>query len=231
MLDFSKFEDKLEIHFVNIDLLKQAFTHRSYLNENTSWRLGHNERLEFLGDAVLELVVSENLFLQFPNEPEGYLTSLRAALVNADILSEVAVELGFDDFLLLSKGESKDNGRGRRYILANTFESLIGAIYLDSGYGHAKKFIETNLISAKLDSVIKEEKFRDPKSLFQEKAQAKEGITPLYKLIEEWGPDHFKHFKMAVYLGDEMIAEGEGPSKQSAEVAAAQNALKAKDWE
>jgi ribonuclease-3 len=201
------------------------------LNENSSWRLGHNERLEFLGDAVLELVVSEYLFEKFPNEPEGFMTSVRVALVNADMLSEVAEESGFDDYILLSKGEKKDGGRGRRYILANAVESLIGAIYLDSTYAKAKKFILKNLVEAKLEKVMKERSFKDPKSLFQEKAQALIGVTPVYKLIEEWGPDHYKHFKMAVYLGEEAVAEGEGPSKQIAEIEAARNGLDVKDWD
>jgi len=230
MKDFSKLEEKLEIKFKKIDLLKQAFTHRSYPNENPSWRLGHNERLEFLGDAVLELVVSEYLFEEFPNESEGYLTSLRASLVNADTLSEAARELDFNDFILLSKGEAKDTGRGRNYILANTLEALIGATYLDQGYSKAKKFIEKRLIKEKLTSIIEEKKFKDPKSLFQEKAQALIGFMPVYKPTEEWGPDHNKHFKMAVYLGEELIAEGEGVSKQIAEIEAARKALEVKGW-
>ncbi len=230
MTDFSKFEEQLGVKFHNIDLLKQAFTHRSYLNENAHWRLGHNERLEFLGDAVLELVVSEYLFEEFSNEPEGYLTSLRASLVNADSLAEVATELGFNDFILLSKGEAKDTGRGRNYILANTFEAFIGALYLDQDYKRAKKFIDKHLTKAKLNSIIEEKKFKDPKSLFQEKAQAAVGLTPVYKVVEEWGPDHNKHFKMAVYLGEELVAEGEGPSKQAAEINAAKNGLEAKGW-
>jgi ribonuclease-3 len=230
MVDFSKLEEKLDLKFHNLDLLKQAFTHRSYLNENLHWRLGHNERLEFLGDAVLELVVSEYLFEEFPNEPEGYLTGLRASLVNADTLSEVALELDFNDFILLSRGEAKDTGRGRNYILANSFEALIGAIYLDQNYRKAEKFIEKQLIKPKLSAIIEEKKFKDPKSLFQERAQAVAGFTPLYKVVEEWGPDHSKHFRMAVYLGDELVAEGEGPSKQEAEVEAAKKALEVKGW-
>lgn len=230
MTDFSKFEEQLEIKFHNVDLLKQAFTHRSYLNENSHWCLGHNERLEFLGDAVLELVVSEYLFEEFPNEPEGYLTSLRASLVNADTLAETATELGFNDFILLSKGESKDTGRGRNYILANTFEAFIGALYLDQDYKKAKKFVDKHLIKTKLTAIIEEKKFQDPKSLFQEKAQAAVGLTPAYKVLEEWGPDHNKHFRMAVYLGEELVAEGEGPSKQAAEINAAKNGLEAKEW-
>ncbi|MDP2856046.1 MAG: ribonuclease III [bacterium] len=230
MTDFSKLEEQLEIKFHNVDLLKQAFAHRSYLNENSHWRLGHNERLEFLGDAILELVVSEYLFEEFPNEPEGYLTSLRASLVNADTLAETATELGFNDFILLSKGESKDTGRGRNYILANTFEAFIGALYLDHDYKKAKKFIDKHLIKTKLTAIIKEEKFKDPKSLFQEKSQTAVGLTPVYKVVEEWGPDHNKNFRMAVYLGEELVAEGEGPSKQAAEINAAKNALETKGW-
>ncbi|HOX21520.1 MAG TPA: ribonuclease III [Candidatus Paceibacterota bacterium] len=230
MTDFSQLEEQLEIKFHNLDLLKQAFTHRSYLNENSHWRLGHNERLEFLGDAVLELVVSEYLFEEFPNEPEGYLTSLRASLVNADTLAKTSTELGFNDFILLSKGEAKDTGRGRNYILANTFEAFIGALYLDQDYKKAKKFIDKHLIKTKLTAIIEEKRFKDPKSLFQERAQAAVGLTPVYKVVEEWGPDHDKHFKMAVYLADELVAEGEGPSKQAAEINAAKNGLETKGW-
>jgi ribonuclease III len=229
-IDFSKLEEIIEIKFKDIELLKQAFTHRSYLNEDLNWKKGHNERLEFLGDAVLELIVSDYLFIKYPEEPEGFMTNLRAALVNADTLSNVARDLNFNNFILLSKGEAKDLGRGRNYILANAFEALIGAIYLDQNYEAARRFIEKNLIEAQLEKIIEDKTFKDPKSLFQEKSQALLNITPIYKLIEEWGPDHDKHFKMGLFLGNEKIAEGEGHSKQEAELSAAKNGLEVKGW-
>lgn len=229
-IDFSKLEEIIEIKFKDIELLKQAFTHRSYLNEDLNWKKGHNERLEFLGDAVLELIVSDYLFIKYPEEPEGFMTNLRAALVNADTLSNVARDLNFNNFILLSKGEAKDLGRGRNYILANAFEALIGAIYLDQNYEATRRFIEKNLIEAQLEKIIEDKTFKDPKSLFQEKSQALLNITPIYKLIEEWGPDHDKHFKMGLFLGNEKIAEGEGHSKQEAELSAAKNGLEVKGW-
>jgi ribonuclease III len=229
-IDFSKLEEIIEIKFKDIELLKQAFTHRSYLNEDLNWKKGHNERLEFLGDAVLELIVSDYLFIKYPEEPEGFMTNLRAALVNADTLSNVARDLNFNNFILLSKGEAKDLGRGRNYILANAFEALIGAIYLDQNYEATRIFIEKNLIEAQLEKIIEDKTFKDPKSLFQEKSQALLNITPIYKLIEEWGPDHDKHFKMGLFLGNEKIAEGEGHSKQEAELSAAKNGLEVKGW-
>lgn len=230
MRDFSQLEKKLKIKFKKIDFLKQAFTHRSYLNEHPRWSYGHNERLEFLGDAVLELVVSEYLFENFPNESEGFLTNLRASLVNAQTLSRLAEQLEFNQFMLLSRGEAKDTGRGRRYILANTFEALVGAIYLDQGYSRARRFIVAQLIKKFLPEILKTGRLKDPKSYFQEKAQGELGITPFYKLLEEWGPDHAKHFRVGVYLGEELIAEGEGNSKQEAEMEAAQKALEIKGW-
>ncbi len=229
-VNFSKLEEIIGIKFKDKEILQQAFTHRSYLNEDVNWKKGHNERLEFLGDAVLELVVSDYLFTKYPEEPEGFMTNLRAALVNADTLSNVARDLNFNNFILLSKGEAKDLGRGRNYILANAFEALIGAIYLDQNYEAAKEFIEKNLIEAQLGKIIEDKTFKDPKSLFQEKSQALLNITPIYKLIEEWGPDHAKHFKMGLFLGNEKVAEGEGHSKQEAELSAAKNGLEIKGW-
>src|SRR3989339_1337454 len=216
MTNFSKLENQIGVEFKNQTRLKEAFTHRSYLNENPAWGIEHNERLEFLGDAVLELIVTEYLFLKFPEKPEGELTSLRAALVNANMLSEAAQDLGLNDYLLLSRGEAKDLGRARQYILANTFEALIGAIYLDAGYGAADEFIKKNILSRMRD-VIAKKLFRDPKSLFQERAQEIYGATPKYEVSKEWGPDHNKHFIVGVYVGRELIAEGEGPSKQEAQ--------------
>ncbi len=229
MQNLSNLESKLLLKFNNQDLLLQALTHRSYLNENPSFRVGQNERLEFLGDAVLELVVTEVLFQQFPEKPEGELTSFRAALVNSKMLSDVSTDIGMNDFLLLSRGEAKDIGRARQYILANAFEALIGAIYLDQGYAEAKNFID-RIIMPRLEEVLSKKLYKDPKSLFQEEAQERVGTTPGYEVVNEWGPDHDKHFIVGVFLGKEKIAEGEGPSKQIAQEEAARNALHFKGW-
>jgi ribonuclease III len=226
---YSQREQKLGVAFKNADLLQQALTHRSYLNENPSFRLGHNERLEFLGDAVLELVVTEALYAKFPDKPEGDLTSFRAALVNAKMLAEIAVELEINEFLLLSRGEAKDVGRARQYILANTFEAIVGALYLDGGYAAAKEFIGRVVLSH-TDEVVSKKLYKDPKSLFQEEAQERASTTPSYEVVREWGPDHDKHFVVGVYLGKELIAEGEGPSKQIAQEEAARLGLHAKGW-
>jgi len=225
----SKLEKNLKIKFKSKKLLEQAFVHRSYLNENPSCKLEHNERLEFLGDAVMELVVTNHLFKKYPNNPEGDLTTWRAALVNSKMLSEVATKLGFNDYLMLSKGEGQDTGRARQFILANTFEAVVGAIYLDSGFDKAKTFLEKNLL-CELERVLKEKLYLDPKSLFQEEAQGKMGITPSYELIKEEGPDHCKKFEVGVYLNGDLIAAGEGPSKQSAQEDAARKGLKKKGW-
>jgi ribonuclease-3 len=230
MNDFSKFEKKIGVNFKNKNLLIQAFTHRSYINENPAWRGSHNERLEFLGDAVLELVSTEHLYNTRPKSTEGEMTSLRAALVNADMLSGVAQELKMGDFLLLSKGESKDEGRARQYILANAFEALVGAIYLDQGYGAALSFLKKYLFP-KLKEVVEKKLWIDAKSLFQEKAQDVLGITPTYKVLGESGPDHNKRFVVGVYLENRLIAEAEGSSKQEAEEHAARHALKLNNWE
>jgi ribonuclease-3 len=230
MKNFAILEKSLGLEFKNRDLLIEAFCHRSYLNEHPDFYLPHNERLEFLGDAVLELIVTEYLYKKYPEKNEGELTNWRAALVNAKILGEVARELGFNDFLLLSKGEEKETGKARLYILANTFEALIGAIYLDQGYEVAKKFVEKNLIERKLPEIIEKGLFKDPKTRFQEEAQERVKITPTYKVLEEWGPDHAKHFIVGVFLGNELVAKGEGTSKQEAEEEAAKNALKIKGW-
>ena len=229
MKDFSLFEKKLNLKFKNKDLLIQAFCHRSYLNENPDFYLKNNERMEFLGDAVLELVVTEYLFQKYPKKSEGELTNWRAALVNAKILGDLAKELDFNDYLLLSRGETKELGKARQYILANCFEALIGAIYLDSGYKNCQKFVEKNLIK-KLPEIIEKGLFRDAKSRFQEEAQERAGITPLYKVLKEWGPDHAKHFIIGVFLAETLVAQGEGSSKQEAEEEAAKNALEIKRW-
>ncbi|MCX6722955.1 MAG: ribonuclease III [Candidatus Staskawiczbacteria bacterium] len=229
MKDFEVLEKNLGIKFNNKDLLKQAFTHRSYLNENPGFKLDHNERLEFLGDAVTELIVTDHLYRSYPEKAEGELTNWRAALVNAKMMTSVAEELGFNDFLLLSRGESKEMGKARAYILANTFEALLGALYLDSGYKVCDEFLQKYLLK-NLAEIIKDGSYKDSKSKFQEKAQEKVSITPNYKVVKESGPDHDKIFVVGVFLGDEIIAEGKGSSKQEAEEAAAKLALEVKNW-
>lgn len=224
----SELEQKISIKFKNKDILLQALTHRSYLNENPKWHLDHNERLEFLGDAVLELSVTDYLYRNFPN-PEGEMTNWRAALVNANMLAKISSDFDLNNYVLLSRGEAKDIGRARQYILANAVESLIGAIYLDLGYESADKFI-IKFIIKELSEIIEKKLFRDAKSLFQERAQDKVGITPTYEVLEEWGPDHARNFKIGVYLGKEMAGQGQGPSKQEAQQMAAEDALANKRW-
>lgn len=212
-------------------LLRQAFVHRSYINENRDAAAGgHNERLEFLGDAVLELVITDHLFGKYPDKPEGDLTLYRSALVNATTCAAVATKLGMNDFLILSKGEAKDTGRARQYILANAFEAVIGALYLDQGYDAAKGFILQH-VSPLIESILTEGSWMDAKSRFQERAQEIEEHTPIYKLIKETGPDHDKHFNVGVYVGTKLVASGDGKSKQDAEQAAARKALEVKGWE
>jgi ribonuclease-3 len=227
--DFSKFEKIIGITFKNKDILRQAFTHRSYLNEHRDSELVHNERLEFLGDAVLELIVTEYLYTKYPDNNEGELTSYRSALVNAITLSDAAAKIGINDFLLLSKGEAKDTGRARQIILANAIEAIIGAIFLDQGYEIAKYFISNNIFNL-IEKIIEDKTWLDAKSKFQEQAQDHEAITPQYKTVKEEGPDHDKQFTVGVFLGKNKVAEGSGKSKQEAEQVAADNALKAKGW-
>jgi ribonuclease-3 len=227
--DFSLIEQKINTHFTNKDLLRQAFTHRSFINENKHTTQEHNERLEFLGDAVLELATTSFLFKEYPKKHEGDLTSYRAALVNTNTLSEVALGLGFNNFLLLSKGESKDTGRARQYILADTFEAVIGAIYLDQGYEAAYTFIATHLLTLAAE-IVKTGSWVDAKSHFQEKSQEVLSATPIYETILEEGPDHNKYFTVAVKIKDETIATGRGKSKQEAEQEAARKALEKKEW-
>ncbi len=229
MAELKSLEKNIQIEFNNQDLLKQALVHRSYLNENPGFSLQDNERFEFLGDAVLEMVVTEYLYQNYPN-PEGDLTNWRAALVNAKMLTKVSDRLGINDHLLLSKGENKDTGRARRYILANALEAIIGAIYLDQGYEKAKEFIEKEILK-ELPEIIKQGLDRDPKSSFQEEAQERVGLTPTYDVLEEWGPDHAKNFIVGVFLDKEEIAHGQGVSKQEAQEKAAKEALKKKGWE
>lgn len=229
MIDFSKLEKKLKIRFKNKDLLTQAFIHRSYLNENPDFPLPHNERLEFLGDAVIELAVTTYLFEKYPKKPEGELTNWRAALVNAKMLANVARKIGFNPFLLLSRGEARETGKARHYILANSFESFVGSLYLDQGYKACQKFVEKYLIK-ELPQIIATKSFKDAKSLFQEKAQEKVGITPTYRVLKDWGPDHKKNFVIGAFLRSELVAQGEGSSKHEAEEAAAKKALAVKEW-
>lgn len=229
MKDWSKLEKIIGTNFENQDLLKQALVHRSYLNENPDFHLPHNERLEFLGDAVLELSVTKHLYDSY-SDPEGTLTNWRAALVNAKILAEITQKLGIEEFLFLSHGEAKDKeSKARQIILANAFEAIVGAIYLDQGMESADAFI-TKVVISRLPHIISAGLYIDAKSRFQELVQEKFSITPTYHVLEESGPDHAKHFLIAVNIGDTFIAKGEGTSKQEAQMSAATNALK-EDWE
>jgi len=228
-IDLVQLKKTLGIDIVNTDLFQEALTHRSYLNEHKEYTHPHNERLEFLGDAVLELIVTRYLFDNFKN-PEGELTSFRAALVNGDMLGKIGHELGLQDFLLMSRGESRDTGRARTYLVANAMESVIGALYMDQGYDAAKQFIE-KYVTVCLDEVLAEGLYTDPKSRFQELAQEKTGITPGYRVLREWGPDHDRHFVAGVFLGEELVAEGEGISKQEAQREAARQGIIIKGWE
>ncbi len=227
--DFSVVEQRIGFKFANQDLLTQALVHRSFLNENRDFPIGHNERLEFLGDAVLELIVTEYLYHHYDN-PEGELTNWRASLVNSNMLSTMMVELNIEEFLFLSKGEQKDaQSKARLKILANAFESITGAIYLEHGYEGAKKFITERLLS-KLDFILKNKLYVDPKTYFQEQAQEKIGVTPTYKVLLEEGPDHNKMFTVAVMLGTQEVARGTGSAKQIAQVDAAHKAIQLKGW-
>ncbi len=229
MINFSNFEKKTKIIFKDKSLLEQAFIHRSFINENPATKLSHNERLEFLGDAVLELIVTNFLYKKYPTYTEGELTALRSALVNAVIISEVATSIGMNDYLLLSKGEAKDKGKARQYILANTFEAYMGALYLDQGIEVVEKFVNKYLLP-KTEEIVSKKLWRDAKSLVQEKAQEFVNVTPAYKVLSESGPDHDKHFTIGIFFGASKIAEGKGQSKQEAEQSAALAALKAKNW-
>jgi len=226
--EFKSFEEKTGFIFTDKVLLQLAFTHRSFVNENRQLT-EHNERLEFLGDAVLELAVTEHLFGKFASKAEGELTAVRAALVNTQSISKAAQDLGMNDYLLLSKGEANDTGRARQYILANTFEAFIGALHLDQGYEASSKFIADNLF-AKVDEIVEKKLWQDAKSKLQELAQEHMSITPSYKSVSEVGPDHNKVFTIGVMFDDVEIAQGEGKSKQEAQQDAAQKALEVKGW-
>lgn len=229
MRDYSKFEDSIGVTFADKGLLTQAFVHRSYLNEHPTFAYGHNERLEFLGDAVLELVVTEHLYRNYPN-PEGELTNWRAALVNAKMLSDIAKDMGIEPYLYLSHGEAKDGGsKARMYILANAIEAVIGAMYLDQGTEVVRGFVNRFVLS-RLPHILEHQLHLDPKSRFQERAQETVGLTPTYRVLEERGPDHAKEFTVGVYLGDDLVAQGTGTSKQEAQIDAAEKGIRAKNW-
>jgi ribonuclease-3 len=228
MADFKGYAVQLGLTYKNLHLLEEALTHRSYLNENKASG-SHNERLEFLGDAVLELATTHFLFTKFPNKPEGDLTAYRASLVNTVSLAESAKLLGLNDMLLLSKGEAKDTGRARDIILANAFEAVLGSIYLDQGYEAAEAFVARTLYP-KMDAIIASRAYQDAKSRFQETAQEKRSITPSYKTLSEEGPDHDRLFTVGAFLHEEEVARGTGKSKQEAEQAAATAALDKTGW-
>lgn len=228
-INLEKIEQKLGLQFKDQRLLQTAFVHRSYLNERPGFDLPSNERLEFLGDAVLQLTVSEHLYQNFPNEPEGELTNYRASIVNAKTLSEVSAKLSLGEFLLLSRGEEASGGRRRPYLLANTFEALLGVIYLDLGLAAAQRFVGQHILPL-LGTIIKEERYKDYKSKLQELAQEKLSITPIYKVLEEEGPDHAKHFRVGVFVNDRQVGIGDGSSKQVAEQEAARLAFDDKTW-
>ncbi|PIS23058.1 ribonuclease III [candidate division WWE3 bacterium CG08_land_8_20_14_0_20_40_13] len=223
-MNFENLEKNLNLKFTNRKLLEMAFTHRSYLNESKEEGIESNERLEFLGDSVLQFLTSEFLYGKYKSDPEGTLTSYRAATVNTNSLSREALRLELGNYLFMSKGEEATGGRTRPYIMANTFEALLGALYMEFGMEVCEKFLHKELFY-KIDAIVKEEKYKDPKSTLQEVTQEKFGITPIYKVINETGPDHDKVFTAGAFLGDRILAEGRGPSKQRAEEQAAQKAL------
>lgn len=224
-MKLEELEKIIGVKFKNPELLKEALTHSSYLHENPSASSGRdNERLEFLGDSVLELITSEFLFKTYPDQPEGQLTVLRAALINYQTLAKVAREIDLENYLLLSKGEAKDLGKARETILADALEALLAAIYLDQGYQASQNFVQKFLLPL-LEEIVVKELFRDSKSVLQEIAQEKFKLTPTYKVLEESGPDHQKIFRVGVYFGENLIAQGHGASKQEAETSAASQAL------
>lgn len=225
-MDITKYQDFAKRHFgdfEDLNLLITAFTHRSYLNEHKKTALEHNERLEFLGDAVLEMVVTEHLYSNY-KEPEGILTNWRSALVRTESISAAADREGFEPLLRLSRGEKRGSVRAREQILANTYEAVVGALYLMKGYEAAKEFISRTLLPT-FEGILKTGTWMDPKSRLQELVQNKEGFTPIYKVLSEEGPDHDKVFVIGVYVDNQLKGQGNGPSKQAAQVAAALNAL------
>lgn len=229
MQEIKNFLNNNTITYNNEKLYEQAFVHRSFINENPKFEMGHNERLEFLGDAVMELIVTDFLYKKYDGHSEGDLTVYRAALVNTQTISAVATEFGFNDYLRLSKGESKDMGKARMVILADTYEAVLGAMYLDMGYDACKAWVEKTLLP-NTDKIIQNKLYKDPKSLVQEKAQEKMQITPRYKVISESGPDHDKVFVVGIYFNEDLAGEGQGKSKQESESAAAKAALEKYGW-
>ncbi len=221
--DFAR--TKLGFEYDNIQLLVTALTHRSYVNEHKKSVSEHNERLEFLGDAVLELVVTDFLYNNY-SEPEGILTSWRAALVRTESIGDAGDKLGYEPLLRMSRGEKKGSDRARQQILANAFEAVIGSIYLEKGYAEAEKFIHRH-ITSKLESILSKGTWRDPKSHLQEVSQRLDGATPVYRVISEEGPDHEKTFTLGAYVGEKLMGKGVGPSKQFAQQVAARAALEA----
>ncbi len=223
-MNIEELEKILETKITNVQLFETAFTHRSYLNEHHLSGLVSNERLEFLGDAVLQLLSSEFLYAKFPDAPEGELTNYRSSVVCTPSLAEESKRLGYGKFLMLSKGEEATGGREREYILANTFEAVLGALYTQNGLEFCRQFVEKNLLY-KVDQIIKENRYKDAKSKFQELAQEKLTFTPEYVLVDSWGLDHDKTFKVQVKVGNQIFGEGVGKSKQRAEMEAAANGL------
>jgi ribonuclease-3 len=228
-VDLKALQKIIKVSFTDTAYLRTAITHRSYLNEHREATWEHNERLEFLGDAVLELVVTDFLFAKYPEKPEGELTAVRAALVNTVSLADASTKLGVNDYLLMSKGEAKDVGRARQYILANAFEACIGAIYMDQGYNAARDFIAERLFP-RTEEIVRKRLWQDAKSRFQELAQEHASVTPTYETVGQSGPDHDRVFTVGVFLRKEKIAEGTGRSKQEAEQQAAERAVEAKGW-
>lgn len=222
--NLKKIEEILQTKLTSEKLFKTAFTHRSYLNEHPEYKNESNERLEFLGDSVLQLLSSEFLYNRYLKSPEGDLTNFRSSVVCTPSIGSEAKRLGYGDILFLSNGEETTGGRQREYILANTFEAVLGALYLDQGLDVCREFVNRELMY-KIDQVVKNQEYKDAKSLFQEEAQEKTGVTPIYKIIDSWGPDHEKSFKVGVYIGEEQWGLGEGKSKQKAEQDAAEQAL------
>jgi ribonuclease III len=224
MKNFENLEKNLKIFFKNKSLLIESFCHRSFINENPNFPYPCNERLEFLGDAVLELITTDYIFKAFPEKSEGELTKIRASLVNSKILADVSKKLGFENYLLLSKGEEKSKGKAKERILANTFEAFLGALYLEFGLDFCKSFLEKNLLYL-LPKILEKRMFEDPKTKFQELIQEKFKITPIYKVLKEFGPEHEKTFVVGLYIGENLISKGKGSSKQEAEKKAAQKGL------
>lgn len=224
MNNYNDIEKKLGVIFKNKDILNTALIHRSYINENRGKNLENNERLEFLGDSVLELIISDYIYTKYPTKPEGELTAIRSAIVRTESLADESRKLDVGQYLLMSRGEEDSGGKSKEYLLANMYEALLGAIYLDQGFAECQKYVERTLLK-KVDNIVSEGLFIDPKTKVQEILQSRFKITPSYEIISEEGPDHDKYFTMALKVGNKKISEGHGSSKQRAEEDAAQNAI------